>query len=187
MHIFHDENIAQQMRKHVRVQRVAGRQIAGEADNAGFLQGVFNNSGAWLLQHIIDCIYTHRGEGGTIAPWMVTSDFNDIWKDLAENRGFGYIQVSDEYLDWFDRFSNAHSIKLTEDWLQKRYGFGLDDLLFERGVLSGRTDEITTLINNDDWLKRQRDEIIKCIQLPRDNDISTVNIIFENGRFSIEY
>ena len=163
----------------------------GTYDNAEFLQDVLNNAGDWLLRNVLDAIFWHRGEGGAVSPLVMAMGNNiyNLLKELAEERGCGYIQASKEYMEWLSKLSAAYSRKNIEDWLQSKYGFGLDDLVYDekKKVLSGRTEEITNALNNDMWLEREKDEIIRVMKLPRENDLSTIGIIFENGEFSIQY
>ena len=167
----------------------------GTGNNAEFLQGVFNNAGGWLLSHIIDVLFLHRGENGEVPPWLATDHEHDIWRIVAVDRGVGFIQASEKFLEELEKIRSAYARKLTEQWLQEQFGFGLDDLIYEDGVLSGRTQEIDNVVRSDRRFEALLYEsrtklcasIYDALNTPRQQDLSFINIIFENGMFSIEH
>jgi hypothetical protein len=167
----------------------------GTGNNAEFMQGIFNNAGGWLLSHVIDVLFLHRGENGEVPPWLATNHEHDLWRIVAEDRGLGFIQASQDFLDELERVRSAYARKLTEDWMQERFGFGLDDLIYEDGVLSGRTQEITDVINNnrvfEQILYESRTKlcasIYDALNTPSEQDLSFISIVFENGVFSISH
>jgi len=167
----------------------------GSRDSNEFLQDVLNNAGGWLLTRVLDSIFNHRGENGEVPSWLESTGTVDFWRILAEDFGMGFIEASDEYLEWIDRLWTARARKQTDEWLFEEFGFGLDDLTFSNGRLSGRTQEITDVINSDDRFEQyllsrrtlQSASIVDALRTPPDLDLSFINIIFEDGRFSIIY
>jgi hypothetical protein len=167
----------------------------GTGNNSEFLQGILNNAGGWLLSHVIDALFTHRGENGEIPRWLATNHEHDMWRMLAEDFRFEYIQATEEFLEELERVRSAYARKLTEEWLQEQFGFGLDDLLYEDGVLSGRTQEISDVVKSDQrfeqfmYLSRTKHcaSIHDALNTPKEKDLSFINIVFENGEFSISY
>ncbi|MCL2200515.1 MAG: hypothetical protein FWB75_00990 [Oscillospiraceae bacterium] len=156
----------------------------GTSDDAEFMQGILNNAGSWLMDQVMSSIRFHRGENGEVHPLLKSSN---TWQRIAIDRGFGFIEMPDEFLNGLPKLAAVQHRQATDELIRRVHGFGLDDVYIKNGELRGRTDEITDIIRNDPRFKALHHEsaIKSAINIPREHDLSFFNMTFENGRFSL--
>ena len=157
----------------------------GTGDDAEFIQNILNNADRWLMSRVMDSIFFHRGENGEVHPWLQA---NNTWQQIAIERGVGFTELPDEFMNGLPRLSNAHMRHKTEELIQRVHGFGLDDVYIRNGELRGKTDEITAIINSQRFRDLHHEGAIRsAINIPREHDLSFFSMTFENGRFTLTH
>lgn len=137
------------------------------------------------LHETLMALYFSRPDDLSIAPWRVGA----VSDELVQKYGVSS-NISDSYTQKMKHFLSAYEWHEMDRSMRHNYGFGINDIYLSNGKLTGKTDEITKLIEKMDI--EELKEISHAFANIQDRYMGTPEFfepvfVFKDGKFQLTY